>query len=158
MGFLKTLFGKKEKSTPSNEVRSSATSLSKEFKQLSKTLGTFYSPNDPKFYSEIEKKKSAENRLFALVQSDPEITKILDKYSGGIELVQQIYITLIYVGAGQWAGSEYVPAAAIATPYTLNYLLMELSEKELPIKRNPDNEIMQIVWNVLNYFKTGELV
>ena len=133
---------------------SSKTSRSIEYNQLSKILVNSYL--DDSFDSEIrEIRVAAEARLISLIKNDPEIKIVFDGGKIDIDRLKNIYETIIYAGFGQAVNNEWVPAASIATPYTLSYLLHELSEYELPAKY-PSKEVQIIIWNVFNYFKCGD--
>ena len=133
---------------------SSGTSRSNDYHQLSLMIGSSYSSGN--MTSETFKDiRDAEERLFALIDSDNELGQLFEEKGADINFIKQIYETLINVGAGQWASNVWVPSEAITTPYTLNYLITALEGKDLRDK-NPGEDIREIGWNILNYFKTGE--
>ena len=131
---------------------SSAISRSNEYKDI---CLMFEETEDPFSFAAMEKRRIAENRLFVLIESDRELNQILKSKNTDIDRLKKIYETLIEAGAGQWAGTEFVPTASITTPYTLTYLLDELEGEELP-SENPNKKIEKTAWNVLNFFLTGE--
>lgn len=131
---------------------SSVTSRSKEYKQICSVLGDC---SDDFSSDARERRRTCEDRLFALIETDPELKQIFEPKGTDINMLKRVYKTLIYAGAGQWAGTEWVPAASITTPYTLSYLLQNLADKDLA-SDNPSEEVEVIAWNVLNFFKKGE--
>jgi len=152
IGFMLTFVIRKTYGDPHRA--SSATSRSKEYKQLTKLIGEAYFTVD--FNSEtIERRQKAEDQLFALIEQDTELIKTFKPYGADINRLKEIYYTIIYAGFGQWAKSEWVPFASIATPYTLNYLLKELANEDLNTS-DPGEKIQLIVYDVFCYFKKGD--
>jgi hypothetical protein len=57
--------------------------------------------------------KSAEEELYAVIEGDPALHSIMDRYAASRVDLRNLYNLLIRSGAGQWAGGHWVPASAI---------------------------------------------
>lgn len=70
-----------------------------------------------------EEREKAENELYDLVFADKECARVLSDYRADRETLQAVYSGLLKAGAGQWAGSQWIPCYALAEPWTLAFLL-----------------------------------
>lgn len=111
------------KFTVSSKQTTSTASQNNEYSIISLTLGESITSGE--FWKpEISKKiTTSETRLFTLIAAEPEIKQLFDNNTVDINLIKNIYKTLCLAGAGQWAGTTWVPVAAITTPNTLRHLI-----------------------------------
>lgn len=65
----------------------------------------------------------AREQLFKLIESDEACSLVLKKYGASRQMLEALYEELLEAGAGQCAGSKYIPCFALAEPWTLDYLL-----------------------------------
>ncbi len=68
-------------------------------------------------------KHQALEDLLDLCESEPAIVEILTRRGSHRDQLFEIYQILLSTGAGQWEGGHWVPASALATPATLDFVL-----------------------------------
>ena len=103
----------------------------------------------------LDQQDEAEEQLYNLVVSEPDLNIILRKYNASEDTLRKIYHQLIMAGAGQWAGEHWVAAAAIANQETLGYVLERFKTKELT-SSGRDKEIDAVAFNLILYFGEGK--
>jgi hypothetical protein len=71
-----------------------------------------------------------------------------------IEELEKIYERLIIAGAGQRVNSVWVPAAALASPYTLSYLVTRFTDDGvLEESEKPSENDRRIAFQIVDYFE-----
>ena len=73
-------------------------------------------------------KERAEEELYDLIQTDPDLRQVMTAYGATRETLEMIYHKLCVHGAGQWVRGAYVPVATIATNPSLVHILRTLHE------------------------------
>ncbi len=129
-------------------------------KRLGKTSGKPFSAQEA-FDSEVEgmltAKKSAqevaEEELYDLIESDPELSEILSAYRADRDTLEHIYRQLLFCGAGQWVQGEYVPASALATPPTLDFILRAQANPQF----DQEDDWLFISSKLIEYFESGSV-
>ena len=85
----------------------------------------------------LSARKAAEEDLLDLVESDPDLLLIMQKYSAKRNTLNEAYDGLCQV-CGLWTKGHFVPASTLAFGPTLDYVLakiMEYEQIEGPISR-----------------------
>lgn len=70
-----------------------------------------------------DEREKAENELYDLVLAENQCASVLSNHRADRETLQALYGELLEAGAGQWAGSRWIPCYALAEPWTLDFLL-----------------------------------
>ncbi len=96
--------------------------------------------------------KSAEEELYAVIEGDPALHSIMDRYAASRVDLRNLYNLLIRSGAGQWAGGHWVPASAIFYGFTLEFVMTTLHKQDLT-KATCRSAAFQLV----EYFRTGKV-
>lgn len=133
--------------------------LSKLMKQIAPEMG---SADDARRAFDImhgrrPQSAGAEEQLFELVSNDPDLSEIRARYGATTQLMPKIYRHLKGNGAGQWVNGAYVPAAAIATKPSLEYLLHNLTENRARQKAgepslDDHNFWLRMSYDMVEYF------
>lgn len=87
--------------------------------------------------------------LYVLVETDPELRRILDDHGANRDTLEAIMSALLRSGAGQWVGRHWVPASTLAHPATLEYVLTELDPTSVDSAMKAANKLIQ-------YFGSGQ--
>ncbi len=93
-------------------------------------------------YTQMDK---AEEELYDLCESDPELSMILQKHGANRDTINKVYTQLIEVGAGQYARGHFVAASSLAFGFTLDYVLNHKDDKDFDI----------IAYNLIQYFEVN---
>jgi hypothetical protein len=140
----------------SGSKKSEYKDVHKTFVRLSTMIDEYVSGgHSESLRDELKERREAEEKLFNLAESDPDILSVLTKYNVTVENLKLIYAQLIESGAGQPSGNKWIPVSAITDTKTLDYLLRNLQGKKLPITTS-NEDVDKIVYDVLAYFKYGE--
>jgi len=128
---------------------------SKRLRKISKIIGLgpeFGEPSSSiKYFSieEIKKREKALEELLKLCESDPYLTKVIEKYKADRELLKKAYEKLIMAGAGQWKRGHFVPASSLVYSQTLDYLLRNIDKE--------DKDFNYVAWRLLKYFEKRKI-
>ena len=95
-------------------------------------------------------RRKAEEDLYNLVASDPNLKIIMQKHGANKETLKEIFEAVEALGAGQWVKGHYVAASALAFRETLDYLLSNKNK----LTSSKDN--MEICYRLITYFDWGE--
>lgn len=121
----------------------------RKLRRISKELG---SPFDvATFMHELgskgqSRRDRALKQLLDLCESDSTLSQIMRSRGAGRERLQEVYWVLLSIRAGQWVGGHYVPVSALASPFTLDFLLEQAG-------RLPWNHIAVLL---VEYFERNE--
>lgn len=72
---------------------------------------------------QVDPRTTAENEMYAYIESDPDCLTILQRHHGDRERLRELYWLMMVAGAGTWIYKHYVPVTALCFPLTLDYLL-----------------------------------
>ena len=128
---------------------------SKRLRKISKIIGQNPEFGEPssciKYFSieEIKKREKALEELLKLCESDPYLTKVMEKYKADKEILKKAYEKLIMAGAGQWKRGHFVPASSIVYGQTLDYLLRNIDKE--------DRDFSFVAWRLLKYFEKRKI-
>ena len=128
---------------------------SRRLRKISKIIGLvpeFGKPSNSMKYFTIEKIKKEEKaleELLKLCESDPYLTKVMEKYKADKEILRKAYEKLIMAGAGQWKRGHFVPASSLVYCQTLDYLLRNIDKE--------DKDFSFVAWRLLKYFEKGRI-
>ena len=106
-------------------------------------IGSIYNSTDKPDAREV-----ALNDLLDYCEATPRVMEVMRTFRLSRTNAAELFRTLQYVGAGQWAGGHYVAASAIAYPETLRFLLSGAFESR--------GEKLNAAYAVIKYFECGK--
>ena len=77
-------------------------------------------------FDATKRHNQALDELIDLCQADANISIVMDRHQADRQTLTELYHALCRCGASQWISAHYVPASAIAYPFTLDYCLRKL--------------------------------
>lgn len=75
-------------------------------------------------------KSRAESDLFDLVQADPELQRVMQRYQSTETDLHNALGCLLAIGCGQWVRGYYVAVSALAYPSSLDFVLRGTKGKQ----------------------------
>ena len=96
----------------------------------------------------------AQEDLFDLVLSDADLSVLIRRHGSNRDELRNIYQMLVLSGAGQWIRGGFVPAAALATIPTLDYILSSLRHNA---QADPRDLSLVIASDLIEYYQSGRM-
>jgi len=100
----------------------------------------------------VEKKDLARGELFDWVANQPQLNSILKRHHCTRETLNGLYSILVSSGAGQWAGGNFVAAAAFTRVETLSHILAVINSP-LPEGWSDHDRCLQLSFDLVEHFR-----
>jgi hypothetical protein len=121
-------------------------------RKLSRVLGAAAPVTVESLFHRHSASEAAEEELYAVIEGDPTLHAIIEKYAASRADLRNLYHLLIRSGAGQWAGGHWVPASAICYGFTLEFVLSTLHKQTLTREA-----CISAAIDLVEYFREGRV-
>lgn len=103
-----------------------------------------------------EKRQAAEDKLFELVLTDEQTGEVLFSHGGNRKTLEALFSTLMRTGAGQRVKGVHVATAALAYPYSLDFLLSYFDGENFKYEDyDTSNSNALVIYTIIKWFKMG---
>ena len=124
--------------------------ISPRLRRISRVLGQRPTTDVRSFMETASAQREAETELYALIESDPQLSAIMTRFRATRQTLEKTYRRLCSLGAAQWVRGHWVAASALAFGPTLAFVLSNAEQEGR-------DAWLDVAYRLVEYFEKGEV-